>query len=303
MTTETQAAYEHITVSPIAGALGAEIGNVDLSKPLDDAVIGEIRHAFLDNLVIFFRDQDITPEQHKTFARHFGDLHINSFFPTVEGHEDVQLLIKEPDDTRPNVGGRWHSDVTYTSKPALGSMLYAKEVPAYGGDTMFANMYLAYETLSDGMKELLRGLDAFHTAAENFSQRAAEAELGPVGSKGFVYSADVEQDAVHPAIRTHPETGRDALYINFVFTKYFVGMTREESAPILKFLCDHLSRPEFTCRFKWEKGSLAFWDNRCAQHFAINDYLGQRRHMNRVTVQGDAPFLASRKGDAKKAAA
>lgn len=303
MTMQPKTDYRHITVSPIAGACGAEIGGVDLAQPLDDATLAEIRQAFLDNLVIFFRDQDITPEQHKAFARHFGDLHINSFFPAVDGHDDVQLLIREPDATNPNVGGRWHSDVTYTAEPALGSMLYAKQVPAYGGDTMFANMYLAFETLSDGMKQLLRGLDAFHTAAENFSQRAAEAELPNSGAAGFKYAEDVEQDAVHPAVRTHPETGRDALYVNYVFTKYFIGMTREESAPILNYLFEHLTKPEFICRFKWENGSLAFWDNRCAQHFAINDYSGQRRHMNRVTIQGDAPFLASRKRDPGRAAA
>ena len=286
-------AYEHITVSPISGACGAEIGNVDLSKPLDAATLAEVRRAFVENLVIFFRDQDLTPDQHKAFARNFGDLHINSFFPRVDGHEDIQLIVKEPTD-RKNVGSVWHSDVTYTKRPALGSMLYAKEVPPYGGDTMFANMYLAYETLSDGMKALLRSLRAYHTAADNFSRAAAEAELPQTGRTGFVYSKDVEQEATHPAIRTHPESRRDALYVNKAFTKNFEGMTREESAPLLGFLFDHLARPEFTCRFRWTAGSLAFWDNRCVQHFALNDYHGHRRHMNRVTVLGDEPFLATR---------
>ena len=283
-------AYEHITVAPVSGAIGAEIGGVDLAKPLSDGALAEIRRAFVEHLVIFFREQDITPEQHKAFARHFGALHVNDFFPRVEGHEDVQLIVKEPDD-RKNVGEVWHSDVTYAKRPALGSLLYAKEVPPYGGDTMFANMYLAYETLSDGMRALLRGLKAQHSAAENFAKRAADARDR---AAGFRYSENAEQEAVHPAIRTHPESGRDALYVNRSFTKSFAGMTREESAPILGFLFDHLSRPEFTCRLRWRAGTLAFWDNRCAQHFAINDYHGHRRVMNRVTVLGDEPFLAER---------
>lgn len=301
MTTQSAPAYDRIAVNPISGALGAEIGNVDLSQPLDETTLAEIRRAFLDHLVIFFRDQELTPERHKTFARHFGDLHVNSFFPRVDGHDDVQLIVKEPTATA-NVGGRWHSDVTYTKRPALGSLLYARETPPYGGDTMFANMYLAYESLSDGMKTLLRNLDAYHSAAEGFAKRAAEAETPDSGSAGFVYSEDVEQEAVHPAIRTHPETGRDALYVNCAFTKSFEGLSREESAPILNYLFDHLGRPEFTCRFRWEPGSLAFWDNRCAQHFAINDYNGHRRHMNRVTVLGDEPFLATRTDPERTAA-
>ena len=288
--TAQKSVYHHITVAPVTGALGAEIGGVDLSKPLSGDVLAEIRRAFVENLVIFFRDQTLTPEQHKAFARNFGDLHINSFFPRVEGHDDVQLLVKEPDDIK-NIGEVWHSDVTYAKRPALGSLLYAKEVPPYGGDTMFANMYLAYETLSPGMRTLLRGLKAEHSAAENFAKRAADARDK---AAGFVYSENAEQDAVHPAIRTHPDSGRDALYVNRSFTKRFAGMTREESAPILRYLFDHLSRPEFTCRLRWRAGTLAFWDNRCAQHFAINDYHGHRRVMNRVTVLGDEPFLAER---------
>jgi len=295
-------AYHHITVQPISGALGAEIGGVDLARPLDAPVLAEIRRAFVENLVIFFRDQDLTPDRHKAFARNFGELHVNSFFPRVAGHDDVQLIVKEPTD-RKNVGDRWHSDVTYARRPALGSLLYAKEVPDHGGDTLFANMYLAYETLSDGMRTLLRGLRAVHSAAESFTKAAAAAAVADSGRAGFVYSEDAEQVAVHPAIRTHPDSGRDAIYVNSSFTKHFEGMTREESAPLLGFLYDHLARPEFTCRFRWTAGSLAFWDNRCVQHYALNDYHGQRRHMNRVTVLGDEPFLAVRPAPAARPAA
>ncbi len=293
MSVVPQTDYRHITVRPISGALGAVIGGVDLSQPLSPEVIAEIRRALVENLVIFFRDQDLTPDQHKAFGRLFGDLHVNSFFPQVPGHEHVQLLVKEPQH-RNNIGERWHTDVSYTKRPALGSILYAKETPPYGGDTMFANMYLAYETLSDTMKEMLRGLRGYHSARENFAKRAAESDLPESASGGFKHSETVEQEAVHPLIRTHPESGRDALYVNRVFTTGIDGMKPEESAPILEYLFPHLCRPEFTCRFSWEPGSLAFWDNRCTQHSAINDYHGFRRHMNRVTILGDEPFLAER---------
>ncbi len=301
MNNRTETPYQHITVSPLAGALGAEIGGVDLARPLDDATLAEVRRAFLENLVIFFRDQDLSPEAHKAFARHFGELHVNTYFPTVEGHEDVQLIVKEPSDVK-NIGDRWHSDVTYKKQPALGSLLYAKETPAAGGDTMFSNMYLAFESLSEGMREMLRGLDGYHSAKERFQEIVADAAKPNQGGAGFTFQEGFEQEAVHPAIRTHPETGRDALYVNSSFTQRFDGLTVEESQPILKFLFDHVGRPEFTCRFHWTPGSLAFWDNRCAQHYAINDYNGHRRHMNRVTVLGDTPFLASRKDPARVAA-
>lgn len=291
--TQTRRNYRHIEVSPIAGALGAEIGGADLSRPLDETVLSEIRSAFADNLVIFFRDQTITPEQQKTFARHFGDLHVNDFIPKLDGHAEIQVIAKEPHQ-RTNAGGTWHSDVTYKRAPALGSMLYAKELPPYGGDTMFANMYLAYETLSAGMRTLLQGLRAEHSAAENFARRAAEAaEAGGTGLSGFEYSETVEQVAIHPVIRTHPETGRDALFVNSVFTKKFEGMSEAESAPILNYLFAHIARPEFSCRFRWSEGAIAFWDNRCAQHLALNDYHGYRRYMNRVTILGDEPYFTA----------
>ena len=168
--------YQHITVKPLAGAIGAEIFDIDLSQALSEAALGEIRRAFRDNLIIVFRDQNLTPDSQKAFARNFGSAHINDFFPTVEGHPDVQLVAKNPEDTR-NVGDRWHTDVSYVAKPPLGSMLYALEVPSAGGDTMFASMYAAYESLSDGLKALLGGLNAVHNAAASFGTNATGPEM------------------------------------------------------------------------------------------------------------------------------
>jgi taurine dioxygenase len=279
--------YEHITVKPVAGAIGAEVFGVDLSRPVADAALDEIHRAFLDNCVVVFRDQDLTPDSQKAFARNFGSAHINDFFPTVEGHPDVQLVAKNPEDTR-NVGNRWHTDVSYVRIPPLGSMLYAVETPEAGGDTMFAGMYAAYESLSDGMQALLGDLKAVHSAAASFGTYATGPEMRAKNrAMAFKYSEDAEQLAVHPAVLTHPETGRKALNVNSSFTKHFEGMTAEESAPLLNYLYDHLSRPEFTCRVRWRKGTLAFWDNRCTQHFAVNDYQGLRCLMHRVTVLDD----------------
>jgi taurine dioxygenase len=287
--------YQHITVKPLAGAIGAEIFGADLSQPLAPATLDEIRRASLENLVIVFRDQNLTPDSQKAFARNFGSAHINDFFPTVEGHPDVQLVAKNSKDTR-NVGDRWHTDVSYVRNPPLGSMLYALEVPEYGGDTMFASMYKAYETLSDGMKELLEGLNAVHSAAASFGTYATGSEMKADNkSMAFKYSEDAEQVAVHPVVRIHPETGRKLLYVNCSFTKHFENMTVEESQPLLQYLYDHMARPEMTCRVRWEKGTLTFWDNRCAHHNALNDYQGQRRVMHRVTVLDD---LQERQADA-----
>lgn len=284
--------FNRIEVRPIAGALGAEIGGVDLSQPLDDDTITEIRQALLNHLVIFFRDQDITPEQHKAFGRRFGDLYTHEFVGGIEGHPEIMLIAKEEGDQY-NFGGTWHSDITYSEKPPLGSILYAKEVPAYGGDTMFANMYLAYETLSDDMRAFVDGLQAIHSASRIYGGKGEyvtnDYQTGHHGTR--VKTADIaDQVTEHPVARTHPETGRKGLYVNSAFTIGIKGMSEEESRPILEYLYRHSVRPDFTCRFRWEKGSIAFWDNRAAQHYALNDYPGQRRVMHRVTIAGDRPF-------------
>jgi taurine dioxygenase len=282
-----------IDVQKISGALGAEIYGVDLGGPLTNTEFDAVHQAFLDHQVIFFRDQKITPDQHMAFGRRFGELDIHPFAAGLDDHPEVMPVVKEAEDHASyNFGGTWHSDVTFYEKPALGSILYALDVPPYGGDTMFANQYMAYESLSDGMKEMLGGLTAIHNASHAYGRGGRndrrDAAATPRSMKVRT-GDDAEAEVEHPVVRTHPETGRKSLFVNHVFTRRFKGWTREESLPLLQFLYDHAVRPEFTCRFRWRKGSIAFWDNRCVQHYALNDYHGHRREMHRVTVIGDRP--------------
>jgi taurine dioxygenase len=272
-----------ITVEPVAGALGAEIHGVDLSHDLDDATFSEVRQAFHDHSVIFFREQRITPERHIALARRFGPINVNRFFTPVAGYPEIAEVRKEPDQKR-NIGEIWHTDHSYDQVPALGSMLVAREVPDFGGDTMFASMYAAYDALSDGLKRTLEGLRAVHSSRHVFG---ANAGYHTNDLKGRLHNPDAAtQDAVHPLIIRHPDTGRRALYVNPNFTVGIEGWTREESAGLLDFLYEHGKRPEFSCRFRWKNGSIALWDNRSTWHFAINDYHGQRRLMHRITIEG-----------------
>lgn len=273
-----------IDVRPVAGALGAEVIGSDLSENLDDAAISAIRQALLDHLVIFFRDQDIGPAQQVAFAKRFGGL---VEYPMVKGLDDrpeVIPVIKLPHE-KVNFGGLWHSDTTYLDHPPMGAVLAAKTLPPFGGDTLFANMYLAYETLSDRMRDMLDGLTAINSSAK---ARVAQTREDRMKSSAKV-SDDTELAAEHPVVRTHPETNRKALYVNCGHTVRFKDMTEEESRPLLDFLFAHQTRPEFTCRFRWKPGSVAFWDNRCAQHNPVNDYHGHKRVMHRVTIAGDRP--------------
>ena len=277
-----------ISVNRIAGALGAEISGVDLSQELDDGVIAEIREALVDNCVIFFRGQTLTPEQHIAFGRRFGALQIHDFVDGMNRHPEIIEVRKEPDELR-NFGGGWHTDVSYLEVPAMGSVLYALDVPAYGGDTMFANQYLAYETLSDGLKDTLGKMRAMHSARKSYGVAAPRALDNSKTSMGIHFTEAAHAEVDHPVVRTHVESGKKCLYVHGGFTTRFQDMTEEESAPLLHYLYKHAVRPEFTCRFRWEKGSIAFWDNRCVQHNAINDYHGQRRVMHRVTIEGERP--------------
>jgi taurine dioxygenase len=271
-------------VRSIAGALGAEILGVDLSRPLSAATVADIRRVFLDNLVVFFRGQRLDAEGFLAFARAFGE---PIEYPFVKGLPDHPLIIPvlKLERERSNFGGIWHSDTAYLDTPPMGSMLLAREVPPVGGDTLFANQYLAYETLSPGMQRLLGALIGVNSSAKADVSRTREDRLRAEARE----DAKAEYVAEHPAVRTHPETGRKSLYVNVAHTVRFQDMTEEESEPLLSYLFRHQVRPEFTCRFRWEVGSLAFWDNRCALHNPINDYHGHRRLMHRITLKGERP--------------
>jgi taurine dioxygenase len=276
--------YRHIDVRPIAGALGAEVHGVDL-KSAKTAVWSEICAAFLDRLVLFFPKQDLSAPEIAAAGAHFGEL---GYYPFVEGLKEepyVIPLVKEASE-RKNFGEGWHSDTTYTERPPMATALYSVEVPEVGGDTMFANMYLAYETLSDGMKEMLAPLRAANSSA---ARKGGGRASGNSYQSVKLIKHDVDLEGIHPVIRTHPETARKALYVNALHTTHFVGWSREESKPILEYLYRHKSRPEFTCRYAWSSNTFAIWDNRAAQHFALNDYHGQRREMRRLSVAGEVP--------------
>lgn len=273
-----------LDIRPIAGALGVEIGGVDLSGPLDGATVGGIRQALLDHMVVFFREQDLSPGQLVAFGRQFGTLSQYPFVSGLPNHPEVIEVLKKENETV-NFGGVWHSDTVYLEQPPMGSMLFALEVPPARGDTMFANMFMAYETLSDGMKRMLTNLRAVNSSAKADVSRTREDRIA--GSPG--QGARQTFESTHPVVRTHPESGRKGLYVNIAHTARFEGMTEEESAPLLNFLFQHQVKHEFTCRFRWEKGSLAFWDNRSTQHYPINDYHGFRRRMHRITLSGDTP--------------
>jgi len=269
----------HIAVRPLAGAVGAEIAGLDLSEPLSDASQRAVRQALASFGVVVFRDQVLTPDQHIARARQFGAINVNRFFAHAPGYPEIALVVKEPEQTK-NIGGGWHTDHSYDEIPALGSMLYAREVPPAGGDTLFTSMYAAYDGLSDGLKQTLAGLRALHSSRHVFGVKRP-------GMEGRIGNADLAtQDAVHPVVITHPESGRRALYVNPGFTLRFDGWTDEESKPLLDFLYRHAARPEFTCRLRWQAGSLAFWDNRSTWHYALNDYQGERRLMHRITIEG-----------------
>ncbi len=280
-----------IEVRPIAGALGAEISGIDLASDLNDGVFEHVHGAFLKHNVIFFRGQKLTPAQQVAFARRFGEIHLHPFVQGLDEQPEIIELIKREDEKR-NFGGTWHTDQAFSPKPVLGTILYARETPPYGGDTLFANLYLAYEELSEGMKRMIADLRT-HNVGDRGKRAGgpsrAERSKGETTMRIREPDPNEPTEAVHPLVRTYPETGRKALYLSS-HTIRFEDMTEEESAPLLAWLRQHITRPEFTCRFRWEPGSLAVWDNRCTQHKALNDYAGFRRVMHRITVKGDTPF-------------
>ena len=276
--------YSYFEVKPLSGAVGAVLSGIDISEELSADAIAEIRQAWLEHLVIFFRDQQLSDERLMAFGRRFGDLYLHPNLAKKGPNPEVIHVVKEPDATRV-VGAEWHTDTAHVECPPMGAILHALEVPPRGGDTLFANQYLAYEALSDGLKAALDGMKAVHN-----DSRVA----GPNANKGrSTQTRDDEEwtptENAHPVIRTHPETGRKALFVNVASAHKFEGMRRAESAALLQYLFKHATRPEFTCRFNWEPGSVAFWDNRCLKHIAVNDYQGHRRDMRRVQLVGDKP--------------
>jgi taurine dioxygenase len=268
-----------IQIRPVGGAVGTEITGIDLAEPLRELARDTIRKTLADRGVVFFRDQTLTPEQHIGLARQFGAINVNRFFTHADGYPEIALVAKEPEQKR-NIGGGWHTDHSYDQSPALGSILYARQVPPSGGDTLFSSMYAAYDALSDGLKQTLGGLRAVHSSRHVFGVVRDEFRDRYRNAEAAV------QDAVHPVIITHPESGRKALYVNPGFTLRFDGWTDEESKPLLAFLYAHAARPEFCTRFVWREGSIAFWDNRSTWHYAVNDYQGERRLMHRITIEG-----------------
>ncbi|MFI4933553.1 MAG: TauD/TfdA dioxygenase family protein [Caulobacterales bacterium] len=272
------------TLAPLTPTIGAEIGGIDIGQPLDTATIAALRAALLEWKVIFFREQDITVEQHLAFGRQFGVLEINPFNPQLPDHPEVIPLNHGPNGK--GAENAWHSDVTWSSTPSMGSILRAVVVPDAGGDTLFADMYAAYETLDDETKQLIEGRKAMH-----YSNHMASV-LRRLGATEEKVAETVRNfpPVEHPIVRTHPETGRKALYVNTAFTTHIVGMEAAESKALLRRLYAQASIPEHQCRFKWRPNSLAFWDNRCSQHYAASDYFPAVRRMQRVTIVGDRPY-------------
>ena len=280
-------AYRRIELAPLSGALGAEIGGVDLGRPVDDETFAEIHRAFLEHLVVFFRDQAMGADAFEAFARRFGPFSPHRYLKGLDGHPGILEFVTEPEDRHVFAEG-WHADVTYQERPTLGALSYAREVPAVGGDTLFANQYLAYDSLSAGLRATLDGLRAVHGSALVYGPR--QAEFNVKDDRLAVDKATAAAaEHIHPVVRSHPETGRRALFVNDHYTLRFEGMTVDESRPLLGFLFAHAIRSEFTCRFRWTEGALAIWDNRCSLHCPIADYRGQRRRMHRITIAGDVP--------------
>ncbi len=275
-----------LDIRPMTGICGVEVFGIDLAEPLQPAMISAIRRLLAERGVVFFRDQVLSPEQHENLGRQFGTLVSNPVYDHVPGHPEIMPVIKEPHD-RYNIGDTWHSDMSYMEEPPLGSILYAREVPPFGGDTLWTNMSAAYEALPAAMRSMLDGRQALHS--DRFlTERLQERNAGR-STRLREDRVGKEISAVHPVVRRHDESGKPALYVNYPFTWSFEGMSREESLPLLNQLIQHATRPEFCCRFRWRKGSLAFWDNRCTMHYACNDYQGYRREMHRITIAGKRP--------------
>jgi taurine dioxygenase len=278
-TASESAPYETISIDKLTPIIGAEISGIDLAQTLSNRQVDEVHRALAENCVIFFRNQKLTPEQHMSFGRLFGDLHIHPAAPSFEGHPELLRIHADKDSRRAN-GEDWHSDVSCEPEPPMGSILHIQHCPPKGGDTLFANMYAAYEALSDRMKAYLDGMTAIHDGEHVF--RGTYSNLGVADKPTY-------PRAEHPVVRTHPVTGKKALYVNRGFTRHIIGIPRDESDAMLAYLYQHCENPLFQCRFRWSENAIAFWDNRCAQHRAMWDYWPHTRSGNRVTIKGERP--------------
>ena len=283
--TDTTELSTIIDLQPLSGVLGAEIRSVDLSQPLDPHVLSAVQAAFVDHHVLVFRDQQLSPEQQVAFGHHFGELDTHPFVEMNPDHPEVLDIVTQPDD-RANFGGGWHTDVTFLDEPDLGSILYAIDLPPVGGDTLFANQHAAYDALSPTMQNMLDGLTCYHSAGRQYAAGGQSTKSKAMKTKN---SDLADRRVEHPLVRTHPESGRKGLYVNRAFTTRIVGMRPDESQALLEFLWSHAVHERFTCRVRWEPGTLTMWDNRSVQHYALHDYAGHARHMRRITVKGDRP--------------
>jgi taurine dioxygenase len=287
-----QGMSEHITVGavsvePLTPAIGAVVHGIDLASTLDAAAIGEIRRALLKHEVLFFENQSLTPRQHRDFAARFGALHIHPVYPQVDGTPEVLVLDNHADN--PTDNDNWHTDVTFIATPPMASILHARELPPWGGDTMWSSMTAAHEALSPAFREFLSTLEAVHDFTRSFPPDLQVSRNA--GETRYETARREHPPVTHPVVRTHPETGKRGLFVNDGFTTHIEGLSRSESTAILKLLHEHIQQPQFVVRWRWKPGSVAFWDNRNTQHFAVNDYLPHRRVMHRATVLGDKPYF------------
>ena len=277
--------FAGLDLAPSGGGVGAFVNDIDL-RSVDAGQAAALRRALGRHGVLFFRGQQLDCDALVGFARTMGEININRFFARSDTHPEVAIVLKEPDQKH-NIGGGWHTDHSYDAAPALGSILAAVETPPHGGDTLFASTYGAWDALSDGMKRMLAGLRAVHSSRHVFGAAAADRQA-EIRAEHYRNADQATQDSVHPVAIRHPIAGRPSLYVNPGFTLRFDGWTEAESRPLLDYLYALATRPENTCRFRWEPGSVAFWDNRATWHYALNDYGGHRRLMHRVTLEGEA---------------
>ena len=276
-----------LSIHPLTGACGAEISGLQINR-LSNAEFDGIHAALVKYGALFFRDQDITLDEQVAFGRRFGPLEVH---PIVDGMEEAPEITKvlKPAGQSASFGTGWHSDNTFQECPSMGSVLCGKVIPPYGGDTLFANQYLAYERLSDTMKELLDGLKAVHSASEAYTVEGTKEKFDKKTAITYTWHDSIMDEVVHPIVRTHPVTGRKALFVNDMFTLRIEGMAKDESRALLDYLYAHSTKPEFCCRFRWSENAVALWDNRIVQHYAVDDYQAYERLMYRVTIEGDRP--------------